>query len=1087
MNNHHKYSTGIFNLEEESRNKWINSLETIQDDSFLFILDWVTLESICYGIGVEPTSKKFVKFKTTVEPIFYVWARDLNSVTNLLVHATSLVNNKQPIIQCSEKLYKNNQSTMLDDLLKNTHNDATWKMYAIPMFSFKACKKLHGYLNNNTTVLYNVSTTACWSTEILLMLTMHTKYPNRVDIPIFSKLINRNLEYDEITNFEPNLDVMVFDIETVSHEDHRLPMGDYATDCMSSVTIVKYSTSKNIYEIETLFNIPIDDANELKEAKDIIQNHTKPYRYVTKRTTEIVNNEIDLLQKTLAHFLDPRFEMFVLLGFNSKYYDMSFLLRRATYLCLSEIEHFYYIHGIVTYGNKMIHIDMQQVIQKYYRGELSSFALKNVAKDLLEHVAKVDFNARYIRYIYNYFIEEKTINHGKFSSELCKKYTGAAWSVDLETLAYYNDMDSIVVLSLWLELQYEPFLLFVTRDNFMPLSRIAQTGVSEYLNTNIIFEGIKRNIVCTNHFHQLFTHNSDMYIHTNLNVLASSNDKESAGYGGGFNFRYKKEHLSSVAAMDAQAYYPEIIAGFNLSHETTILFTVQGLLEILKRYPDIEINFKLFRFCTHKNIIPTTNIENLDLLDNMSSKAYVFNFHDNGSEISISDLPKLSPNERLLMISNKTGLLSTLITHRNYIRNIAKSTKKNISLLIEESEELIGLFEIEEAKKAGIIEGDEDEEEEMDFDNIDLANMDEEDDGPIEMISFNIEDYKIQQGSTPEEEYMIKPHYKSLSKSNFKNILDKTNAIKLYIQHLKRDFIRVNSQYRNMKLVNNSIYGLLGSQFGALKGKSIAAAATMIGRKYIIEAAKIGHSINCRCVYSDTDSVFISTQNSTHETPVKYIIDETNNLNKHLILNAKIYQDIFIIAKKKYIAYNNYIFSRGINKNGPALWNQQIYGFYTKYICEKTPIYMKDVFHIMYNMYIETYKQLTTDPSLVLCSMHIMALENYKTNTPAKRLIERISVEIPSYKIGNKISYFNVLRNAPTTTYLGLDIELQNTPLKEINLYQFYSKISKTLFDIISYSISRTNLERNLYTKYPSTTFKHENLCAFVKANSTIV
>lgn len=1066
----------IYAIEETAKSAWLQKIPTTKDA--LFVLDWVVLDTHHYAVGLHPSTRSLMKFDATIQPSLFVWAQSIDIVQNLIAHAYDIMDSTRKI--SSHGHYFSNQATVIDELLSNTKSLQTWQLFQIPTKSFRAAKKLHTVFNYRQSTSLFVNTTSSWSIEIFIMLSLHLKYPNLKDLPIFSTILNPMLDYDTTIQFKPDLDVMVFDIETASHQDHRLPMGDNLTDVMTSVTIIKYSVTKEIYELSTIFNIPTTDIQELAKAKDIIHNHNKPYKHITQRFTTIVNSEIELIKQTLAHFLDDRFELFILLGFNSKYYDMSFLFRRTSYLNLSEINNFYYMHGITTYGHKMIHVDMQHIIKKYYRGELSSFSLKNVANELLEHTNKVDFNARNIRYIYRYMITSGNINNGVFSSSLCPEYNGPEWSIDLATLSYYNDMDSIVVLALWLELQYEEFLLFVTQANFIPLARIAQTGVSEYLNTNIISEGIKRNMVCTNHHNLHHTFNKDLAVSINLDALAASNSKEQAGYGGGFNYRSKKEHLASIVAMDAQAYYPELIAGFNLSHETAMLFTVNALQTIIDQYPNLPHNFKIYRFCTHKNLVDETGIDNLDLLDNMSSKQYIFSFQDNGSEVIVDQLSLLSPSERILIISNTPGLLSQLIKYRNHIRNIAKSTKKALDMLIEQSEELISVFEMEQANQDAGIEA------EFNMDDLDLDNLEAEEEEDVTLAPFDPTQYKIMKGDLSDEEYMVTPHIKSLEKHHFKHVENKIDGLQQYITILKREFVRINSQYRNMKLINNSIYGLLGSQYGVLKAKNIAAASTMIGRKYIIEAAKVGHSINCRCIYSDTDSVFFKVSNSTVKDPVNHIINTINNHNKHLILNSKIYHDIFVIAKKKYIAIKDEIFSRGINKKGPELWNIKINAFYTKYICEEAPIYMADVFKVMYTLYMDTYKQIRDDPTLVLCEMNIKEESEYKTNTPAKRLITRITSEIPGYEFGDKIVYFNILRNSPSQPFFGLDFELRKTPINEINLYQFYSKISKTLFDILSYSISQTNKKRNVYTKYNATNFKHENLCAFIRANQDI-
>ena len=70
------------------------------------------------------------------------------------------------------------------------------------------------------------------------------------------------------------------------------------------------------------------------------------------------------------------------------------------------------------------------------------------------------------------------------------------------------------------------------------------------------------------------------------------------------------------------------------------------------------------------------------------------------------------------------------------------------------------------------------------------------------------------------------------------------DSIKRYKTLLESEYVRINGKYHNMIIVNNSNYGLLGSaSAGVLKGKNVAAAATMLGRKYIKETAKYGHQI----------------------------------------------------------------------------------------------------------------------------------------------------------------------------------------------------------------------------------------------------
>ena len=1065
-----------FLIEQESKQKWMQNIPNTNNS--VFALEWLTDvdTNAFYCIGLDTSTRKLAKFKTSLENGLFVWAKNKQIIISLTRHLNKFIDTKKEIKVISSVKYSINQTTLLDKILDNGRTDENWVLFKIPTYSFSASKQLHSILSALPSISYHIATLGVWSIECFILIELHIKHSLK-NIPIYCISINKFLEYDHTYKINP-FNVFVLDIETVSHQDHRLPMGNEKTDIIMSIAIVRQIPEKNILDIHTIFNLPLTDDVELLKAEALISNQKEAYKYITHRTCSVVNSEELLLRKTFA--LLAYDDTYICLGYNSKSYDLVFLLSRALYLNMPECVNFFYKNGIISYGQFMIHIDMYQVIAKYYANELTNFSLKNVTKILLDDVQKVDFDARNLRYIYSAIEKNKSIGDGVFSND-SKSFI--KWSIDLQSMAHYNDIDSVAVLALWHELQYNDFLIYVSRNYMLTLPRIAQTGVSEYLNTNIIYEGLIRKVVCTSHHNTQLSYNKDICVTTNLNQLASSTKYESSGYGGGLNFRNKKEHIKKVVAMDALAYYPQLIAGCNLSHETTLLFTIGGIrniLKIMKNSTEIFKNCEIYRFCTHKNISDTKNIDNIELLDNLSSRLYIFNYNDNGSRIDINTLDKYSDDERILIIDKANiGFLSSIITHRNIIRNIAKATKKKLQNILNSCQELLPTFEISNNQVSNF------DDQEIDFDDqeIDFDDQEIED----EPKKFNINDYKIlKDANLSEDLYMVQPHYKLLQKQDFLKMANKLEALNIYIEHIKHDCTRVLCLYRNMKIINSSIYGLLGSSYGILKGKNIAAAATMLGRLYIIEAAKCGHNINCDVVYIDTDSVFITTQNSTHATPIQYIQKTVNALNSSIILNYKIYSDIFIMAKKKYIASSDGIFSRGINKHGPTLWNYQIYNFYTKYICNEQNLLSSDVYNVLLDMYEQTYDMLKDDKTKVLCSMHIKNRDEYKTQTPAKKLLDRINLEVPNHVFSGKITYFHLLKNSPNNTEFGLDFELPITNIYKLNLYKFYSHIIKTIFDIISYSIYRTNKRRSIYIKYSNSEFKKINLLAFVTASSKI-
>ena len=100
--------------------------------------------------------------------------------------------------------------------------------------------------------------------------------------------------------------------------------------------------------------------------------------------------------------------------------------------------------------------------------------------------------------------------------------------------------------------------------------------------------------------------------------------------------------------------------------------------------------------------------------------------------------------------------------------------------------------------------------------------------------------------------------------------------------------------------------------------------------------------------------------------------------------------------------------------------------------------------------------------------------------------MERILRENDSYEFSKSIRYFHLFKNNPRTLVFALDYELEDTPIHMINLYKFYSAISKTMYTILAEAINRTNIKRNVYFPYTNSAFANDNLAAFILAHNSI-
>lgn len=1046
-----KRKNAYYAIEEDSREQWLDSINNVRDDTeALFITDWVcsSIRQKIFGIGINISNARIEKFTTELEPYLYVWSTDPLHIMQLLQHLRYVDVQRSVANIPGTPSFNNNNVSLLDGMLNNFRNGQVWQMYKVPTVSFSAARQLHALISNSAPMSYYLGVTGTWSLEVYMLLMFYERMPE-TNIHLYGIMVNKNLEINQQVS-SPGFDVMVFDLECVSHERERLPFGDMKSDIIFSFSLIRYMPSSNMKRLDTVFNLPWDNTEWLQKAKDSMSTSTNA-KYGLERHVHVYRSEEALLQCLFSWLSPSNKNAFIFLAYNSKTFDVPFLLKRAAYLNLPEVNNFFYKSGIIVYGANMIHIDMYQLISKYYMNELKSFSLNNVARELLHDMQKVAFNARDLRFIYRQMMID-----GYGSGVYLPNQ-----EVDFNTLLQYNEMDCLVVFSLWRELQYEEFLHYVVRHHFLPLIRVAQTGMSEYLNSNMIYEGLKRNFLCAPHHSITFGFNDDFLVKLNINKLAAANYSENGGFSGGFNYCNCQGFYHRAYGMDAQGYYPNLISGMNLSHESTLIFTV-GALHKIHRMASTAAQeliecLHIYLFTSHKSIFSKEGIDDEQLLDNMASKFYIYGYHDNCTLVSFHELYNYDSDQRILVINmREPALLATFMNRKTDVRNEAKRVK--------------GLLE---AHLKIILVG--------------LRAMSETDTirGTVDFSQMAIE----RKRETAEEDdwYIVQPRYRLLDVDSFGCFTDPAGALNLYYHKLQHDLVRISSHYRNMKRNNNSIYGLLGSSSGVLRGKDIATAVTMFGRRFIIMLAKEGIKINAKFLYGDTDSAFFHFMENTEEDSIAFLERRFHAMNPYLTLNSTIYYDIFIMSKKKYIASdeNGLIFSRGVTRNGPQLWEAQINTFYVKYLCDETvEVYMRDVRMILHTLYFDTYKELMHDAKQVLCSMYVKDVNEYKTQTPAKKLMERILATNPTYVFSNHIHYFHVYKNLAGSVELGLDYELTNYPLEKLNLCKFYGSIIKTIYEILAFAIYRTSQKKHIAIKYSFQEFKKTNLVAFTDANT---
>lgn len=1048
--------------------KWIDSLPTTKGP--IYTLDWYTFNNDFYMVGLG-RNLQYQKMKAKpITPGLYMWCLNERIMKGMISNLTTP--NTLFKVNSTAQGYYNNGVSVFDSMVDTERYGPNWKLYKVETKTFQESRTLYNYIANSQSMSHHIAVLGQWTLATFLMMEMHVRQKDFLYCVWLDE--NLNCVPQAEVDIMKELPTVVVDIETVSDADYRLPMGNYIADYIMSVTVIIDD------DLHTLFNLPVTSDAELKKASQLIKDvDSSNYYKVKNRYNEVFNKEIDLL-KRFFELLDGISTPYICLGYNSRGYDMPFLLNRTVYLNMPQMSKFYYINGILSYGKNMIHVDMNQVLVKFFAQELSSFSLKSVAKNLLHNdrnTQKVDFNARNLRYIYKYMAEYDNINDGTFDSALCGQHH-VDWKVDIGTLANYNEMDCLVVLALWETLQYRPFLEYASKHFFLPYTRLSLSKLNEYLSGNMIKMGLNYHTIFAKHHSTQTIKTSNFILNMDVDAVASSSQDTS--YGGGFNFRLSKNSYSTVYAMDAQAYYPELISGVNLSHETTSLISVVDFLIIYhNNVENIDIkNYTFMKFCTHKTLLKKKSSDKyINSIDQaITPFGYINYFVKNCEILTIDQIKACHPDEKILVINNnKKGILSKIIGLRNNLRNVAKSNKKQVANHIENIQDLLVKYNL------GIVE------EEVD----DFADSDDDDDDDNDtdngsgdaLFEFDINNYVI--GNTnniAEEEYFVTIQLEFIGNEVFCKCKNPLLAINTYLQHLNAEHLRLNSHYRNMKLLNNSIYGLLGSSYGTLKAKNIAATVTMLGRKYIIEAAKIGNRVGGSTIYSDTDSVFFDLTHATVNKPHLHITKEVVELNESVMLNVKIYKNVFIMGRKTYMAtFNDVIFSRGISKNGPILWNIMKEKFYKKYVCEKQDLVDDEVAGLLYNMYQESYIEIQKNKQQVLRTMSVQPRSAYKKETPITKLMDRIKKEYPTYVFDKKVTCFHKTIGNVSDVHFAMDFELAKTDVKDINLYKFYNSIITALYAIVSLAIEQTFKRRySIVTKYPISSFRRVNKFAYL-------
>lgn len=1013
-------------------------IENIKKTTFAFIHEWLTYDDCLFGIGVD-IENNLCYIEPDIKFGLYVMVnnrKDLQILKNLK-YVTGFT--KIPSINLSSVNF-----TIVDLIEKSCNTDSV--LYKLFTNSFNDSMELFYLFTNNFVLGKFFIPTCVWNLDLFILFEKFVKTKTWHENYCYYIWLNNELEtLTELKNI-PEIITLAFDVETVSPDKSRIPTGELYSDYISSASVSIYDNGHLIQH--SLVHIPlpvdVDIEQELKQNDPLKINEN-----VDEHHFYYFHSEYELLRKLFKLF-EMGNKSYVLLGYNSKRYDMPYLLFRAMLLQMDESENFYIQHGIICYGYNMIHIDLMLIMMKFYKQEVENFKLNTIAEYCLKET-KADVDAVAIRFTF-----EEILKSGKI-----KSFYGKQIPI-VSDIIYYNDVDTILLINLWNKLSYGTTIPDICKDYSISLSRLCQSEVNEYMQIKLFSK-----VMETGRFFSVY-HKQIVFDNNVINFEENITENQST-FSGGLNYCDSRSIYEKIYCNDFVAYYPYLIGGFNLSHETIAILRVDEI-KMLSNLSRVLDDYIFYRFNNHKNDNKLATI--------METREYINGSKYIGGPIRFTDILNLSNHEKILIINTRErGILVDIIESQNAIRDNVKLKFKNLESL----EELISNQLIE---KEFIVEGSEFDDNEFDITNdAEVYENMEDDYDVIDETNPTIDDCEVDPSSTINGNNMIDYKVEIKNSENIKKLT--SIELKNYFDIIIGEKSRIHSIYRSLKIVNSSIYGILGSKFGGFRGLHVAAAATFLGRYHILLAAQHGIKNGFICSYIDTDSVFLSTTDVSENNNLAKIMKD---INPCLELTTKIYSPICIFAKKTYIAQSSSIMSRGINRYGPKVWENVLSLFMEKYIINlndvtttttSTTIDLDEVGKFLFDM---TYDLIEKDRSILLVSLNVQEIEEYKTNTPAVKYMRLERIRNENVVFGKKITCFHELidLNPSILSYRSVD-DLYNVGIGDFNLVKFYNKLITPIYNLIDLAFSRYlskkykinySLKKEMFIKILYQTFK---------------
>lgn len=486
----------------------------------------------------------------------------------------------------------------------------------------------------------------------------------------------------------PKIPIITFDIETVSSDPHRVPMGDARDDILFTVSI--HHTHTNI--LYTLVYLPLkmhpkDMALMIKDdGYDIIPDKSVDDSKCIN-VLECFGTERDLLTRTME-LLNLKSKLHFLFGYNSINYDIKYLLMRCSFYGI-HMDKFIWREGY-SFGVEQIHLDMFRITVMRYR--LKSYTLNDVSREILKN-SKTGVSAVNLRYTFF-----RMVKYGRFF----KHSEGSEKMPSVKDTLEYNNADTLLVSKLEKVTKSIAFIIKRAQDCNVPLTTMnTNFNKMQYKLWNECFIiGLKLKIylatfkqpnasikcITPSPYSQNDITEIDICLTDKLNVIDASENVSSASsrytvtpqkkakFPGGANFCLGERNADNVQMYDYVTAYPVLMDRKNISDETTTVLAASVLLML---YPNIKNHhtFKTYDYMAHSG---TTKTETVVLY-----YQYIYDKLYCGGEFPFTadELKSRGDSPVIIIWEGRRGVLSRIISYFSQVRADTKLYRKALDEL----------------------------------------------------------------------------------------------------------------------------------------------------------------------------------------------------------------------------------------------------------------------------------------------------------------------------------------------------------------------------------------------------------------------